>query len=127
MDKLIVRLSVILVGIYFVVAYLVGIIWDINIFYADYVILLELCLCLFVSAQGKYHCKYIKYLAYSICASDTITRVDNYLDFLSAEVHNLIPITLIAIGFVVTIYKAFAHFYRATKLKYQRRLEHGGK
>lgn len=120
LTKLLVRLFIIGLCVYFVICALFAFVLNEDIFSSNYVVILELCLCLFVSAQGKYHCKYIKYLAWSIFLSDTITRLDNHYDFLSVGLHNYIPIFIIVLAFFIILIKAIRHFYQVTKRRNKR-------
>lgn len=118
MGKFLVRISIILIAIYFIVAYIVGQLYAVNIFDNHYILLLELIIVIYTFSEGKYHCKYMKYTALSILLADTLTRLDYMFDFLSVSAHNLIPIGILAVGIGTSITKAFIHFYRVMKLKH---------
>lgn len=118
MGKFIVRLSIQIVAIYFLIVFIIGVITEENIFSSNYVLLFELCVVVYTFSEGKYHCKYMKYAALSILLADTLTRLDYMFDFMSVTAHNLIPIGILAIGIGTSITKAFIHFYRVIKLKY---------
>jgi hypothetical protein len=118
MGKFLVRFSVLLIAIYFIIAFIVAQTLAINIFDDHYVVLLELITVVYTFSEGKYHCKYMKYTALSILLADTLTRLDYMFDFMSVTAHNLIPIAILAIGIGTSITKAFIHFYRVIKLKY---------
>jgi hypothetical protein len=120
LTKLLVRLSIIGICIYFIICASFAVLYNEDIFNSNYIVILELCLCLFVSAQGKYHCKYIKYLAWSIFLGDFVTRLDNHYDFLSPSLHNYIPIFLVISSAFIILIKAIRHFYQVTKRRNKR-------
>lgn len=82
-----------------------------------YIILLELCVCSVMSSQGKYHCKYIKFTAYGLTASDFVTRLDGAYDIFPLTWAVLLPPTLAFIGIVTSTFFAFRHFYRVWNLQ----------
>lgn len=118
MGKFLVRLTIALVAIYFVVVFIIGQAFGINAYDNIYILLFELCVVVYTFSEGKYHCKYMKYTALSILLADTLTRLDYMFDFMSVTAHNLIPIGILAIGIGTSITKAFRHFYRTIKLRY---------
>lgn len=120
MGKFLVRFSVLLIAIYFIIAFIVAQTLAVNIFDDHYVVLLELITVVYTFSEGKYHCKYMKYTALSILLADTLTRLDYMFDFMSVTAHNLIPTGILAVGIGTSITKAFIHFYRVLKLKYYR-------
>lgn len=89
-----------------------------------YVVLLELCLCVFCSVQGNYHCKYIRYTAWALFISDMLTRLDNAYDFLTVDMHNQIPIGIIAFGIALSFYLAIRHFIKVQILKRKQKQIH---
>lgn len=117
MGKFLVRVTITLVAIYFVLQYLLAQFAGINIASNIYIPLFELCVVVYTFSEGKYHCKYMKYTALSILLSDTLTRLDYLFDFMSVTAHNLIPIAIIALGVGTSITKAIMHFVRVIKLK----------
>lgn len=87
-------------------------------FFSDtYILLAELDICLVCSEQGKYHCKYMKYLAWGIFLADTLTRVDGQWDFLPVGLSCVIPAATIAFSMLWAIYMAIRHYIRVQKLK----------
>ena len=117
MGKFLVRITVAFVAIYFIVVFLCGQLFGVNIFDSTYIILFELCVVVYTFSEGKYHCKYMKYIALSILLADTLTRLDYMFDFMSVSAHNLIPIGILALGIGTSITKAIMHFVRVMKLK----------
>ena len=82
-----------------------------------YVVLFEITLCVVMSTQGRYHCKYMKYTAYGIVSSDTFTRIDNEYDLVSYDIAVLLPISLVVMGVVTTFFMSLRHFYKVKQLK----------
>ena len=116
MGKALVRLTIIGTAVYFALSYLFAQFLGIDILLPYYNIPFELCVVVYAFSEGKYHCKYIKYTALSILASDIITQLDNSLDFLSVELHNIIPLFLIILGVAVGCILAIRHFVLVRKL-----------
>lgn len=117
MGKFIVRVSIILTAIYFVISSLFAQILCIDILMPYYILLFELCVVVYAFSEGKYHCKYIKYTALALLLADTLTQLDNAFDFLTIEAHNLIPVTMIVIGIFIGVFLAIKHYIRVIKLK----------
>lgn len=118
MGKFLVRITIVTVTIYQIIAYLIAELTGVDILTGNHILLFELCVVVYTFSEGKYHCKYMKYTALSILLADTLTRLDYMFDFMSVTAHNLIPIAILAIGIGTSITKAFIHFYRVIKLKY---------
>lgn len=116
MGKVLVRLTIIGTAVYFALSYLFAQFLGIDILLPWYNIPFELCVVVYAFSEGKYHCKYIKYTALAILASDIITQLDNSLDFLSVELHNIIPLFLIIIGVATGCILAIRHFVLVRKL-----------
>ena len=116
MGKLAIRISILLVAIYFVVYYTL-LFFEIDIWSQTYYILFELCTCLCISKQGVYHCKYIKWTAYGILVSDTIVCFDNLFDIFSVNFMVLVPAIIIALGLLTTTCMAINHYIRVKRLK----------
>ena len=120
MGKAFVRISVIIVSIYFIITYLVA-----NYLYVDissdwYTSLFALIIVIYANSEGKYHCKYLRFTALAIFICDTLTRLDNTFDFLSVTAHNMIPIAILALGIGTSITLALRHFYKVNKLRNKR-------
>lgn len=116
MGKAFVRLTIIGTAVYFALSYLFAQFLGIDILFPCYNIPFELCVVVYAFSEGKYHCKYIKYTALAILASDIITQLDNSLDFLSVELHNIIPLFLIILGVATGCILAIRHFVLVRKL-----------
>lgn len=116
MGKVVVRLVVAISSVYFLLAFAVAQIYGIDILNDYHSLAFELCVVVYCYSEGKYHCRYIKYSALAILLSETLSRLDNTLNFLSITAHNLIPIGILAIGMAMTITLAFRHFYKVIRL-----------
>lgn len=119
MSKLLIRLTVVGVALYLVVCYVIAILFGIDIWSQTYYLLFELCVCLCISKQGVYHCKYIKYTAYSIFVYDTLNCIDTAFDIFPTNFIIFIPPIIIAIGLLTTTTLAIRHYHRVKKLKRQ--------
>ena len=116
MGKFIVRITIIITSIFMIISYLSAQLFGIDIFSDWYIVMFELCVTIYCYSGGKYHCKYIKHLSLAILLSETITRLDNYFDFLSVFTHNAIPIFIFSIGVIIALVKAIVHFIKARRI-----------
>lgn len=73
MGKFVVRVSIVLTAIYFVVSLLFAQLLGVDILMPYYIPLFELCVVIYAFSEGKYHCRYIKYTALSLLLADTLT------------------------------------------------------
>lgn len=112
MGKLLVRLTVVIVSIYFVITYLVAQFMYIDISSDWYATLFALIIAVYAHSEGRYHCKYLKFTADSVFVSDLLTRLDNSFNFLFVTAHNLIPIGILALGVGTTITLSIRHFWK---------------
>lgn len=117
MGKLIVRLTIVITAVYIAIAFLLANILGIDIMTDDYTFLFELCVVVYCFSEGKYHCKYLKFVALAILICDTLTKLDIAYNFLSVSAHILIPLYILGISIGIGIVKAFIHFYKVLKLK----------
>ena len=116
MGKLLVRLTVIIVAIYFVISFIVAHVWRIDMASDWFATLFALTIAVYAHSEGKYHCKYLKYTATAIFVCDLLTRLDNTFNFLTAKSHNLIPIAILALGIGTSSFLAIKHFCNVIKL-----------
>jgi hypothetical protein len=121
MGKFLVRLTLVFVAIYFLSAFLIAQYLGIDILLDFHIVPFELVTVVYCYSEGKYHCRYMKYTALSILLSDTLSRIDNHLDFLTVSAHNLIPIGILALGVGTSITLAIRHFIQVTRLKNARK------
>lgn len=124
--KLLVRISVIVIAIYFMLANIVAQTLCVDILNDSYILLFELIVVVYSFSEGRYHCKYLKFTMLGIFFSELITRLDNYFNFLSVSEHNAFGIVLIAIGIGVSMFKALMHFYKVGKLRQKRKRLYDG-
>lgn len=124
MSKLAIRITIILVSVYLVLSYLVADIFAVDIWRQYYYILFELCVCLSISKQGVYHCKYIKWTAYAILIHDMIVCSDLMFDWLPDGVMAVVPPIIIAGGLSVTTTLAVRHYINVRRLKKIWRVNH---
>lgn len=117
MSKLFIRLSIICVALYLIVCYFCAYALGIDVWHDTYIILFEICVCLCISAQGKYHCKYIKWSAYGILCADIITSLDDHFDILPVTFACAIPAIISSVGLLTTTILAIRHFIRVQRLK----------
>lgn len=116
MDKLLVRLFVVFTALYFIYTYIMA--WfGVECFSDAYIVMAELAICVVMSSQGKYHCKYMKFTAYGLTASDSITRIDNAFDILSVDASIILPLSLVMCSITISFVLALRHYYRVLKLK----------
>lgn len=119
MSRLVIRWTIILVSVYLTVTYLVSDIFAVDIWRQYYYLLFELCVCLCISKQGVYHCKYIKWTAYAILAQDTLVCSDAMFNYLPTSLMALVPPLIIAAGLTVTTTLSARHYFRINKIKRQ--------
>lgn len=82
-----------------------------------YIVMAELAICVVMSSQGKYHCKYMKFTAYGLTASDSVTRIDNAYDILSIDASIVLPLSIVMCSVTISIVLALWHYCRVLKLK----------
>ena len=116
MDKLFVRLFVVFTALYLIHTYIMA--WfGVECFSDAYIVMAELAICVVMSSHGKYHCKYMKFTAYGLTASDSVTRIDNAYDILGVEASIILPLSLVMCSLTISFVLALRHYYRVLKLK----------
>ena len=116
MDKLFVRLFVVFTALYLIHTYIMA--WfGVECFSDAYIVMAELAICVVMSSQGKYHCKYMKFTAYGLTASDSVTRIDNAYDILGVEASIILPLSLVMCSVTISFVLALRHYYMVLKLK----------
>lgn len=123
MSKLLIRLTVVGVALYLVICYIIDIIFGIEIWTQTYYLMFEYCVCLCISKQGVYHCKYIKYTAYGILMSDSIVCLDNATNIFPMPFMVFIPPIIISLGLLTTTVLAIRHYIKVRKIKRRARLQ----
>lgn len=117
MSKILIRCTIILVSVYLVLSYLVADIFAVDIWRQFYYLLFELCVCLCLSAQGVYHCKYIKWTAYAIFMQDTLVCTDALFDYMPKNLMALVPPVILTAGLTATTTLAVQHYIKVKKIK----------
>lgn len=116
MGKLLVRLFVVFTALYFLCTYIMA--WlGVECFRDAYILMAELAICVVMSSQGKYHCKYLRHTAYGLTASDCITRIDNAYDILNVDASIILPLSIVMSSVTISFVLALSHYYRVLKLK----------
>ena len=116
MDKLFVRLFVVFTALYLIHTYIMA--WfGVECFSDAYIVMAELAICVGMSSHGKYHCKYMRFTAYGLTASDSVTRIDNAYDILSVDAAIVLPLSIVMCSIFVSFVLALRHYYRVLKLK----------
>ena len=116
MSKLFVRITVLLVALYMLVCHVAAVTWQINLWSHTYTVLFEICVCLCITAQGKYHCKFMRWTVYGITLNDAIVSADELFDFLPYHIAIVLPFILITLGLLTTTTLAIKHFIRVRKI-----------
>lgn len=122
MSKLVIRLTILIVALYMGLCHILGVTLGVNIWSHTYTVLFEICVCLCITAQGVYHCKYMRWTAYGICLSDLWVSLDELLDFSPYSISIILPISLVGIGLFTTVTLAIIHYIKVRKLKRRERL-----
>ena len=116
MDKLFVRLFVVFTALYLIHTYIMA--WyGVECFSDAYIVIAELAICVVMSSQGKYHCKYMKFTAYGLTSSDGVTRIDNAYDILSVDAAIVLPLSIVMCSVTISFVLALRHYYRVLKNK----------
>lgn len=119
MGKLLVRLFVVFTALYLIHTYIMA--WfGVECFSDAYIVMAELAICVVMSSQGKYHCKYMKFTAYGLTASDSVTRIDNAYDILGVEASIILPLSLVMCSVTISFVMALRHYYRVLKIKFKK-------
>ena len=119
MDKLFVRLFVVFTALYLIHTYIMA--WfGVECFSDAYIVMAELAICVVMSSHGKYHCKYMKFTAYGLTASDSVTRIDNAYDILGVEASIILPLSLVMCSVTISFVLALRHYYRVLNIKFKK-------
>ena len=116
MGNFIVRITIVLVALYFLIAYYVTQFHGIDILYNSYTLLFELCVVIFTFTSGKYHCKFMKWTALSILLVDIISHTDYYFNYIPLNYWSLLPLAILALGLGKSITLAIRHLYKVIQL-----------
>lgn len=121
MGKFCVRITAVIVAIYFVVSYYLAQFFGVDILKDVYILLFELCVLVSMFECGNYHCKYMKWTMLGIFICDLLSQIDYYYNIFSISSHNIIPLAILGVSLTTTLTLAIRHFYRVTKLKIKRK------
>lgn len=116
MGKFLVRITIIGVALYFMLAYYMAQFHGVDILYNSYTLMFELCVVAYSFSEGKYHCRFAKWTMLSIFTSDIISHLDYYYNFISVGIYNYLLSFILFAGFGTSITLAIRHFYRVIKL-----------
>lgn len=117
MGKFLIRWTVILSAVYLIVCYLAARFFLVDIWGQAYYLLFILCVCLCISKQGVYHCRFVKWTAYAILIEETITYLDVVFDFIPDNATVVLAPTIIAVGLATTTILAIRHYIKVRRLK----------
>lgn len=115
--RLLVRATILFTALYFLAVYILALFFNVQLFIDIYVILGEFVFCLLVSEQGKYHCRYMKWLAWAILLSDSLFRIDTALGFMSIGTLWILLLFIVIVTFILMIIFAVNHFVTVKKKK----------
>lgn len=124
MSKFVVRITILIVALYTIMCQFCAVTLQINIWSHCYTVLFEICVCLCISAQGKYHCKYLKWTAYAITFNDIVISLDEAFDFITYHIAIIIPFIIITCGLLTTTILSIMHFVKVKRLKRIWRVNH---
>lgn len=124
MSKFVVRITILVVALYTIVCHLFAVVWQTNLWSHSYTVLFEICVCLCISAQGKYHCKYLKLTAYAMTFNDIVISLDEAFDFIPYHIAIIIPFIIITCGLLTTTILSIMHFVKVKRLKRIWRVNH---
>lgn len=129
MDKFIIRATAILVNAYIPVVMFYSY-NGVDISDYDYIfsssVLLGVILTILSHTQGKYHCKWMRFLCYNSTAVPTIGFIDSrYIMFEDAMEFIYVISALWVITILATLILAINHFRRVRKVKKSRYKEYG--
>lgn len=127
MDKVITRITIVLISLYFVLCYLVAQYMGVDIMRNSYILLLELCVVSYTFCSGKFHCKFMRWTALSILLADIVSHTDYYFEYIPLEWYNFIPLGILALGIGTSLTLALRHFYKVNQIKRKRRMFQDGK
>lgn len=120
MGKFLVRMTVIFVAIYFIVAALVAQLYGVDILTGNHALLFELITVVYTFEHGKYHCRFLRWTMLSLFIAEIISRLDNSLNFLTVDEHNYGICVILLCGLGTSVTKALLHFKKVSRLKRKR-------
>ena len=124
MSKFVVIITILVVALYTIVCHLFAVVWQTNLWSHSYTVLFEICVCIFISTEGKYFCKYMRWTAYAITFNDIIISLDEAFDFIPYHIAIVLPFVIIACGLFTTITLSLIHYAKVKRLKRIWRVNH---
>lgn len=119
MDRIITRISIVLIAVYFLVSYACCML-GVDVLTNSYVILFEACVVSYTFCSGSFHCKHMRWTALSVLLVDVLNHTDYYFDYIPVVASNLIPIAILALGMGTSLTLAVRHFIKVIKLRNER-------
>lgn len=110
-------MTVILVAVYLIVCYLTTAVFRTDIWRQVYYLMFELCVCLCLTAQGAYHCKYIRWTAYGIFVEDCVSTSDTFFDYIPDNIMAVVSPTILTIGLAAATVLAIRHYIKVRRIK----------
>lgn len=107
------------------ISYILSHFFDKDIIGDWYVILYEIVIIIYCFSEGKFHCKYIKFLAFSNLMCDTAMRFDRYTMVIETERHDFIPFGALAFGVVFCAIMSILHFSGKNAVKKHKDNDYG--
>lgn len=120
MDRIVTRISVVLVTAYFLVSYIMAQMGT-DILTNAYMILFEMCVVAYTFCSGKFHCIFMRWTALSLLLVDVLNHTDYYFNYVPVSAYNILPIGIIALGIATSLTLAIRHFIQVTRLRNGRR------
>lgn len=120
MDKLLTRITIVLVSIYFIVSYILAQFAGVDILRYSYTLLFEACVAAYTFSSGHFHCRFIRWTALSILLCDIVSHTDYYFDYIPICAFNFILMFILISGVTTSITLAIRHFTRVIKLRNER-------
>lgn len=118
MSKGLLRLTIIVVALYFSISYLCAQFFGADVLYNSYTLLFEICVTVVVfEDDSKYFCKFMRWTMLSILASDFLSHLDYHINFINEAIYNYILSAILFVGFSTSAYLAIRHFARVRKVK----------
>lgn len=121
MGNFFVRISTVLVAVYFSISYCLAQFCGLDILKDFYLLFFELCVLVSMFESGKYHCKYMRWTMLGIFVCDLLSQLDYYYNIFSVNAHNLIPLSILGLSIIIPLTLAIRHFYQVNKLKNKRK------
>lgn len=117
MGKLFIRLSVVFIAVYLLFVFIGFYIHGENYWSQSYFLLVELCVCIYMSVQGRYHCKYLRWTMYGFTLQDAFTCFLVQFSVSLSYYSTLICIFLLIIGMSITIVLSLRHYRKVRRMK----------